>query len=57
MTEFDRGWYGGVVVTAIIAIIIIIIFHNNTEPKSAIIEAGCAQYNSQTGDFEWVEKK
>jgi hypothetical protein len=25
--------------------------------KTPAIEAGCAQYNPQTGEFEWLNKK
>lgn len=43
-------------VCALVFAIFIIVF-NDAKDGSDIVKHGCAEYNSTTGDFQWIYKK
>jgi len=53
MNEFTYGILSTVFIMGLSIVLILDI----TEPHKRIIKHGCAEYDTQTGDFKWIKKE
>jgi len=35
----------------------IAVLSNNTQPNKEVVSHGCAEYNSTTGEFQWLKQR